>query len=297
MKIPIYIFLLNLTFWTTLLFGGVIRDDININEYTSLANQSRFDCVGEIIRDKEVVGSCVLIDENCVISTAHVFIEHNFKSDTMQIDGQTIIANVPYNDHVGDLKNYSFRFKGKIYSAKKMLIHPLYLDTIPNRDCDIIIITLNTPVKKVPLPILSNTFDELHSTIIGVGYGKPAYATNKEIITDKSLKIAGENVIDSITGFEIEGEKSILMSDFDSPGLNKFNITGDSLPKNLEYLCSGGDSGGGAFKASNDRLVLVGLTAITNFDIQQQARSGYYGQTMGFLRISVFQKWILNNKK
>ncbi|MBK9541592.1 MAG: hypothetical protein IPO49_04665 [Bacteroidetes bacterium] len=118
MKVLTFV-IINLQFWTISMLGGVIRDDVNINKYTTLANQSRFDCVGEIIRDNEVVGSCVLIGEKYVVSTAHVFIEHDFKSDTMQISGQTIIAIVPYNDHVGNIYNYTFRFKGKNTMLKK----------------------------------------------------------------------------------------------------------------------------------------------------------------------------------
>lgn len=296
MKVLTFV-IINLQFWTISMLGGVIRDDVNINKYTTLANQSRFDCVGEIIRDNEVVGSCVLIGEKYVVSTAHVFIEHDFKSDTMQISGQTIIAIVPYNDHVGNIYNYTFRFKGKKYDAEKMLIHPLYLDSVPNRSCDLVLITLKSQAKGITLPLLCNTFDELHSTYIGVGFGKPAFATKNQIIPNKSLKIAGENVVDSITGFEIDGNKSVLMSDFDCPWTNNCNSMGDSIPKNLEYLCSGGDSGGGIFRTSNKQLVLIGLTSLTNFDIQLQAKSGYYGQTMGFLRISTFNKWILNNMK
>ncbi|MBK8644872.1 MAG: hypothetical protein IPN15_22450 [Saprospiraceae bacterium] len=90
----------------------------------------------------------------------------------------------------------------------------------------------------------------------------------------------GENVIDSIGGQIYLDRESLLICDFDHPTRNDCNKIGSPVPRPLEYICSGGDSGGGLFRNKNNAWELIGICSGSGVDINQLMKSGYYGHTM-----------------
>lgn len=289
MNKPTTIFLTGLTFLT--FFAGVIRDDVKEEEYLSLAKQPQFDCVGQVFKGAVAKASCVLIANKYVLSAAHVFIASDHRLDTLKISDQTIVVNQPINKHVDEISNYYFSFNGKKYQGSTLSIYPSYLDSF--RTCDIAVIELREIVGGIKCASLNNSFTELHSTVIGVGFGASGVANKPESVNSQSKKIAGENVIDTLTGYVLNTNSTVLTADFDSPSHKEWNKMGNSIPLPLEYMPSGGDSGGGLFREKSDSTwELIGICAETNFEIDQFKKTGYYGSTMGWTRVSVFSKWI-----
>ena len=121
--------------------------------------------------------------------------------------------------------------------------------------------------------------------VIGVGFGAIGKAGKPDSISFLNQKIADENVIDRISGSNYGGNKTILSCDFDSESIKGCNKMGSSIPMPLEYLCAGGDSGGGLFKLVAGQWYLVGICSGGKTDIKQLNKTGYYGQIINWTRI------------
>jgi len=280
-----------------LLTSGIIRDDVAENKYTKLAKAKQFEAVGQIYLDTAAQGSCVLINERFVLSAAHVFIHSDFKTDTIEMGGQTIIYNMPVNQSVVDFKRLSVVIGGKTFKVKNLILHPLYLDTATMGLCDLALLELEVACKNISPAPINKQYDELNAMVVGVGFGVSGMASKPETVAVFNKKIAGQNVIDSIDGFEYLGESTLLMCDFDHPNLPNCNKMGSAVPMPLEYISGGGDSGGGLFRQKNKKWELVGICHGVSTDIQQLLSTGYYGQTMSWTRVSAFQNWITDNSK
>jgi secreted trypsin-like serine protease len=288
-KITVFIFCI-LAFLA--FFSGIIRHDVKEARYLKLAQQKQFDCVGQIFKDTTVSGSCVLISDRFVLSAAHIFIDCDTRPDTIQLNGQTIIAYVSYNERVTDISKLYVLFNGHRVRAKKLLIHPNYSDSLTKGTCDIALIELENPLTEI-LPAKLNTgFDELKANVVGVGYGASGPANRPDLVALQNKKIAGENVVDSITGPKFSGVETLLMCDFDHPTQKDCNKMGSSTPRPLEYISSGGDSGGGLFRRKGKGWELIGICSFSGTDIEQLMKTGYYGQTMHWTRVSAFANWI-----
>lgn len=72
---------------------------------------------------------------------------------------------------------------------------------------------------------------------------------------------------------------------------------GSATPRPLEYICGGGDSGGGLFRQIENHWELIGICAGSSTDIPQLLKTGYYGQIMSWTRIAGFEKWITEHIK
>jgi hypothetical protein len=276
-----------------ILIAGIHRHDIPEKKYRQLANQKRFDCVGQVFHNGKPSGTCVLIDKNYIITATHVLTEYDIRLDTIISKGMTAIVNVPYNQHLGSIENYSFKFGKHFYKGKMISAFPGFFDTVKKEKPDISVVRLTELVDRVAIPAINSNQDELHAEVIGVGFGASGRADKPETVKQRSLKIAGENVIDSISGFELKGIKCIMYCDFDSPVDTTCNKMGSPTPMPLEYICAGGDSGGGLFKKSSSHLSeLLGICTNAPTNITQLMKTGYYGQIMGWTRISAFHSWI-----
>ncbi len=281
----------------TLFSSGIIRHDINEEEYTKLASGKQFDAVGQVYIDTSSVGSSVLISEKFVLSAAHVFIESDTRLDTVTHEGQTIVVHQPINERLVDISKVSILVKGQKLNIKKITLHPNYLDSVSAGSCDLAILELEIPFNKVKHAHLNWDTDEKNSSVVGVGFGVSGIADKPETVTPLNKKIAGQNVIDSIGGFEYFGKSTLLFADFDHPTRVDCNKLGSSKPEPLEYICGGGDSGGGLFRKKNNRWELIGICSGSPIDFQQLMATGYYGQIMSWTRISAFKEWILDNTK
>lgn len=280
-----------------MLTSGIIRDDVKEKKYLKLANEKQFDAVGQIFLDTVERGSCVLINERFVLTAAHVFIVSDHRLDTMQMFGQSIVVHTPINQRIVECKRLSVVIGGKTIKVKKIILNPTYLDSISQGHCDLAILELEVACKVVKPAIVNQNFDELNATVVGVGYGVSGIASKPETVVKVNKKTAGQNTIDSIAGFKYFGQATLLMCDFDHPNLPNCNKMGSAVPLPLEYICGGGDSGGGLFRQKNKQWELVGICQGVSTDIQQLLSTGYYGQTMSWTRVAAFQNWIIDNSK
>jgi len=278
-------------------FSGIIRHDVDEKKYLKLAAKKQFDCVGQIYRDTSATGSCVLISDRFVLSAAHIFIESDTRADTIEHDGQTIVASSSFHYRQADISNLYLVFKGQRVKVKTLWLHPHFLDSLTKRYCDIALIELEKPIKNIKPAKLNNVFNELNSNVVGVGFGVSGTADKPELVGIHNKKIAGENVVDSIGGQDYLGNKTVLVCDFDHPTREDCNKLGSPIPRPLEYIASAGDSGGGLFRKNNKQWELIGICSGSSFDLGQFMKTGYYGQTMRWTRVSVFTNWIEEQKR
>lgn len=276
---------------------GVLRHDVKEENYIQLAQQQQFNCIGHVFKDTTSSGSCILISNKYILSAAHVFIDYDFHQDTMYVNGQTIIAFVPGNPRITTPSTVHIEFNGELFDVKNITIHPTYLDSLSKESFDIAIIELEKPVLSISPATLNTSLDELHSEVVGVGYGSSGPADKPDHVVSANKKIAGENVVDSLSGPEYKGNQSAMICDFDHPTRKDCNKTGNSIPMKLEYICSGGDSGGGLFRLKNNHWEVIGICTGTDIDINKLQERGYYGNTMEWTRVSVFSEWIQSQMK
>ncbi len=278
-----------------LFFSGVSRHDVKEEKYRELANKKQFDCVGQVFQstDSTERGSCVLISDKYVLSATHVLIDGDTQTDSSQInDDQSIITYSRINDRVTDITKLYLVFKGQKVRIKRLILHPYYLDSLTKGSCDIAILELEKPLRAITPARLNTGFDELNSDVVGVGFGASGPANRPDLVGSFNKKIAGENVIDRIEGFLYHGVETKLMCDFDHPSRDDCNEMGDPKPRPLEYISSGGDSGGALFRKKGREWELLGICSGSGIDLDQFLKTFYYGQLMEWTRVSAFTKWI-----
>jgi len=306
------LFILSLAL-ATIAQAGIYRHDKSPKAYKELAAQQQFDCVGMVMDDvgQKQMGSCVLIGSRYVLSAGHVFVDNDIRVDTYYLDkngktvpkpvegGAKMLVNQPVAHRPAIITNYSFRFGNHRYYGKKLRLYQPYLDSLTagNLFCgDIVLIELSEPVKGITPATLNTAFNEQGSIITGVGFGASGPANDPENIGPYMEKIAGNNVIDKIEGYEVNGKSSLLSSDMDAPGRTDCNAMGSAKPLPLEWGPGGGDSGGGLFRQVAGKWQLVGIITggpasglnMTSF----MQKKGYYGGTIQNQRVSAYNEWI-----
>ena len=256
------------------------------NNSIALGAKKEFDCVGIVnFNNGSKGGSCVLIGKKYVLSAAHVFKVSETRPDTFYEGKSMIIVNQPVKQRIGNTSDYTFNFRGKTYKAKAISIYPTYMDSASYGMGDIAVVELDNPVEDVRPAAMGKLFDELDAHVTGVGYGVFGPGDKQETLDTSMLKIGGENVVDSIGGYEIGGIASVLHADFDHPTNALCNKMGSAKPRNLEYGCAGGDSGGGLFIETGSGYRLIGICSGTSLIIQEFNKTAYYGQTMSWTRV------------
>jgi secreted trypsin-like serine protease len=278
-------------------FSGIIRHDVKEGKYVKLGQQRQFNCVSQVFLNKTPNASAVLISEKFALSAAHIFIESDTRNDTVKINGKRVILFTSINERVVNFDRISILHNGKYIKAKKIIIHPNYLDSLTKGSCDIALIELEESIKNISFPKINKAFDELNSKVVGVGYGASGLADQPEMIKTKHTKIAGENVIDLVEGEKYGQHQTVLSCDFDHPTRNDCNKMGSAKPLKLEYTVSGGDSGGGLFRKKGNTWELVGICSNSSVNIEQFGKTGYYGQTMSWTRVAAFQGWVSSQLK
>jgi hypothetical protein len=281
-----------------LLTSGIIRHDVSESKYQELANQKQFDCVGQVFigQDSIVLGSCVLISNKYVLSAAHVFMNSEPLADSSLIKEGVISFN-QINEKVYPPSIITIVLNGQKIKAKTITIHPAFLDSLIRGDCDLALIELEKSVTNTSPAKLNSDFNEIRADVVGVGFGVSGPADSPDKVTPQNKKIAGENVIDSIGGYIYSGKETKLFCDFDHPNRNDCNKMGSPTPKSLEYIASGGDSGGALFRKDGKRWNLIGICSGSGIELGQFMKSFYYGQIMEWTRVSAFTGWIETNMK
>ncbi len=286
--------------------SGTYRHDTHIEKYLEIAIQDEFNCVGQVFkvrdkglssmsnsvdnRDRLSVGSCILIDSLHILSAAHCFIGEKTKDTVIHYNGLKVKTYITTSRFLIKPSNFSFFVMNQMVSAKKIICHPNYLK---NNSCDIAIILLKKPIHGGSTIFLNRTPNELHDTVTGVGFGVSGMANEIAQVKNYSLKLAGQNIVDSIGGATVNGISTKLYADFDYPDERSgCNRIGDSKALELEYGLSGGDSGGPLFRRKNACLELVGIAAGTEMTVENLLEDGYYCTNMSWTRISSLYNWI-----
>lgn len=271
--------------------SGIMRHDVSKQDYLDLAAEPQFDCVGIIMSEEQTGGSCVLIAPRYVLTAAHCFVigrsgmksKHGQDSIDALADARAQLNGMaPYKDFV---------FKGKRYKGKRISVHPNYLNS---KGGDIALVELELEVEGIVPAVLNFEFDELHSDVVGVGFGASGIANQRSSVLSKGEKIAGQNVIDSIGGAKVNEKGTVLFADFDHPEDATLNKMGSEIPSPLEYGMAGGDSGGGLFRQVEGRWELVGIASMSLKFSENSNVNGYYGMISGYTRTSAFTDWIEN---
>lgn len=278
-------------------FAGIIRHDVDEEKYLALAAEKQFDCVGQVFKDTLTSGSCVLISDRFVLSAAHIFIDSDTRPDTIDYNGKTLVIYEAINHRVTDVNKLYLVFKGQKVKVNNLILHPNYLDSLTKGSCDIALIELEQVLKNISPAKINTSFDELKSNVVGVGYGASGPANRPDLVNTYNKKIAGENVVDSIAGQKYLGLETLLICDFDHPEREDCNKLGSPIPRPLEYISTGGDSGGGLFRENDKNWELIGICSSSGIDVEQLLKTGYYGQTMEWTRVSAFTKWIAQQTK
>jgi hypothetical protein len=196
------------------------------------------------------------------------------------------------NRRPGEASKYKFRFNRRRYEAKSITIFPSYLDSNDKRLGDLALIELTEAVTNTSPAVLNKTFNELGDTFTAVGFGVSGIASLPEEVDRYHTKLAGQNIIDTLTGGSHGQHPTLLGYDFDKPGDTQYNLYGNSLPLPLEHICGGGDSGGGMFRETANGWELIGICTGSSTDVGIMMKTGYYGQSATYTRVSVFYDWI-----
>jgi len=272
--------------------AGIYRHDVPEKKYLALGKQKQFDCVGRM------GASCVLISDRYVLTAAHLFLEADTDTLDTMLNGKKVQIYTQSNYRVTDFSRLYATFNGRKVRVKRGIIHRSYLDSLATggSSCDIALLELEQPVTLIKPAKLSSAFDELHSDVTGVGYGGSGRADRLESVQQRHKKIAGESVVDSTGGQEFENQKTLLFCTFVAPG----DTTATRTSRPLEYICTGGDSGGGLFRQTANGWELIGICGGGGGGVDLQrliSTRSYYGQKMSWVRVSAFTGWIAEQMK
>ncbi len=281
------------------LTSGIYRHDQPIEKYLSLANQDQFNCVGEILKidgsNWVFGGSFVLIDSVTVLSAAHCFLGTEKKDTIVNYNGQRFKTYIEKGKYKRNESEFRFRVMNLQMVAQKITFHPKYL---VDGTCDLALIKLAEPIKGAKSLKINLQFDELSDTVTGVGFGVSGPANKPETVKIYHLKLAGQNIIDSIGGAIVDRKNTILFADFDAPDKRQeCNRIGNSTPLELEYSIGAGDSGGPLFRYIKGELFLVGIASYAPKTIDNLLKNGYYCELNGWTRLSAFNDWIKDNRQ
>lgn len=273
--------------------AGIYRHDIGKKAYMESGSSAEFDCVGEVLpKEGDGAASCVLISDRYVLTAAHVVVQTKRQAEDKEMNGIKLTIYNVVSSQPGKPEDYLFRFNDKKYKAKRIIIHPAYLDSATKGNCDIALIELEERIEGItPVPLYHSS-ELLHRQVTGVGFGVSGPANKPEDVSPRHEKIAGENTIDSIGGFIYDGMPTLMFADFDHPENEKCNKMGLATACAREYIVGGGDSGGGLFCKVDGEWRLSGLCTGSHTDVQTLLTTGYYGQTMSWTSIFPFIKWI-----
>ena len=242
--------------------AGTRRDDVDDSEYTSLAAQPEYACVGRISTSVSLA-SGVLVADNYVLTAAHVGEE----SGTM-----------------------TFNLASGTYTRAWTILLPGWTGDIGDGN-DLALVRLSTLVLTEQPAEFYTATNEVGQTGTLVGFGRTGTGLTGDTLA-AGTKRAGQNVWDK-NGTYLGYSSDVLLADFDNPS-NRFDSWfGLRKPIALEYCAAPGDSGGGMFLAVGGEQKLAGIVSfITSHDGDTDAD---YGDAMGVIRVSSHLDWLTAN--
>ena len=238
--------------------AGVIRHDINIDNYVSLLNSnSTYESVGKLlINGTSDWASAVNIGNGYVLTAAHA-VSGDIDSLSLMIGGST------YN--VVDIDN-------------DVLIHSWTGATSAGND--IALVRFQNGLDDATTAKLWNG-DSLEGEVVtNVGFGKTGNGQTGVNQSSSVIKLAGQNVINYYGPSSLGWSDNIMFQSFDGP---------DSNALDLEYLTTSGDSGGGVFFEQNGETYLAGIHSFVN---SSGGVTGIYGTSSGATSIDAYRDWI-----
>ncbi|MCE9589560.1 MAG: trypsin-like serine protease [Planctomycetes bacterium] len=245
--------------------GGIIRADRSDSQYLNLAQDSKYQAVGQFTwSDTQynyfASGTLISSPGNLwVLTAAHVL-------DTAA--------------------SRSFILGGTSYSVAQSVVYPSWTGNL-NAGYDIALAKLSIAPSGITPATLYTGSSEAGKVATFVGYGMTGTGLTGATTFD-SLKRAGQNTLDVL--YRTGSATRMLGTDFDNPS-GTSNVYGSSTALNLEYLTSFGDSGGGAFIDVAGVTYLAGVTS-WGADYNSNGLDDDYGDIGGYTRVSSFASWI-----
>lgn len=274
----------------------IIRSDKSIDAYLLLGQKQNFKVVGEVFVKNSSDCSCVAIDPYHVITAAHCLFIPTRKTTEVTVGERTYrVKNAIHNELVAPEK-LKIRFEKKKLKVASLVVHPDFDEYNPTYD--VAILTMEEPLENMDFPVINEVKDELNDTVYLVGWGVIA---NDKFSLDyrENKKVGVMNVIDScgnVYGFQ--HKDAHIFTDFDRPGWERYNISGNTKPLELEGTATGGDSGGGIFRMKNGATELIGI--ISGNKVMNQIKINdtlYYNYLQFGTRTSYCKDWIHENLK
>lgn len=291
MKRPKFLFLCLLIFWLVIdLQSGVVRDDVKPKKCISLANEAQFNCVGKIMEGENMIGSCVLLSDRWVITSARILMEKAVRVDTVNVDGVDITIQESKVTRTKAISSLKILIGETEYLCDKIILHPNYLEKVyKGKYFNLAMIKLTLPVKNViPLPI-NKEENELGTEVFLAGYGACGKASDLSSITVFNQLNAGTNLIDSVGGWPIKGKYSLMYITMTDPKNQEAVLKATPM----EFLPTPLDEGGGAFrKLSNGNWEVTAINTGLPLIYSSIASAGYIDQKAEYTRLMLFTDWI-----
>ncbi len=268
--------------------AGTIRHDVDDSYYLALAQEARYESVGNIQWNENgslFWGSGTLIHPEWVLTGGHIVDGTDFAGGGISSMVFEIGDNQLFPDQTVTADQW-FPYQGWTASSGNL-----------NMGFDIGLIHLSQPVTSIEPATLYRGNDEKGQTATFVGYGRTGTGLTGDTQANV-FKRAGNQIIDNFgsettsTGITLLGSSRIFYTDFDNPDNSNESKMGSSTPLPLEFMTANGDSGGGIFIEDPDtgETVLAGVHSFgSTFDGNNNSD---YGDASGSTRVSVFVSWI-----
>lgn len=293
--------------------AGVRRNDVPDSQHTSLANETRFGAVGQLLLvdgSNTVKARCsgTHIGDGWVVTAAHCFdgslLPGEFIVGPYGIgSGETIAPADRYDAAVGSAKIATGWDSGNLLGGNDLAVFRLSDDWS------------DLPVAKLAGPGLNPV--DMQATIVGygkTGIGLDGHNNDENVPTNAAgTKRAGTNAIDlrggQVGSVQDDGvylnatglATSILLSDFDEPDNTNPSLLGEQIPLAMEYAIAPGDSGGALMVQDPDsgEYLLAGVHSfgasvqvVTDDERTIGDTDGFvnstYGELQGYTEVSPF---------